>query len=184
MKACNRCGLVWDSDIEMCGRCGYAETAPSSVPAQCDCSAWEVGYDMFLRDDYTKKEKIAKRLNEGWTEMGMLPWVVEGKDAGFHVWWKRQNRGIVMSKKGDEKPAKKVTEIKVYPAAQFHIKLSDKMTAQEIKKVEKALEIPFSGVVRIQAFAHRVIITNTLSEDHHEEMKPIFTAAIEKALAK
>jgi len=93
------------------------------------------------------------------------------------------NRGIVMSKKGDEKPAKKVTEIKVYPAAQFHIKLSDKMTAQEIKKVEKALEIPFSGVVRIQAFAHRVIITNTLSEDHHEEMKPIFTAAIEKALA-
>ena len=31
MKACNRCGLVWDSDIEMCGRCGYAETAPSSV---------------------------------------------------------------------------------------------------------------------------------------------------------
>jgi len=89
-----------------------------------------------------------------------------------------------MSKKGDEKPAKKVTEIKVYPAAQFHIKLSDKMTAQEIKKVEKALEIPFSGVVRIQAFAHRVIITNTLSEDHHEEMKPIFTAAIEKALAK
>jgi len=96
----------------------------------------------------------------------------------------KPNRGIVMSKKGDEKPAKKVTEIKVYPAAQFHIKLSDKMTAQEIKKVEKALEIPFSGVVRIQAFAHRVIITNTLSEDHHEEMKPIFTAAIEKALAK
>ena len=56
------------------------------------CKAcWEVDYDMFLRDDYTKKEKIAKRLNEGWTEMGMLPWVVEGKDAGFHVWWKRQN---------------------------------------------------------------------------------------------
>ena len=73
-----------------CGR----EAALSQVPAPCDCSAWEVDYDMFLRDDYTKKEKIAKRLNEGWTEMGMLPWVVEGKDAGFHVWWKRQNAGV------------------------------------------------------------------------------------------
>jgi len=78
---------------------------------------------------------------------------------------------------------KKVTEIKVYPAAQFHIQLSDKMTAQEIKRVEKALEIPGSGVVRIQAFAHRVIITNTILSGQHEEMKPIFTAAIEKALA-
>ena len=70
------------------------ESGLSQVPAPCDCSAWEVDYDMFLRDDYTKKEKIAKRLNEGWTEMGMLPWVVEGKDAGFHVWWKRQNASL------------------------------------------------------------------------------------------
>ena len=65
--------------------------ALSQVPDPCDCSAWDVDYDMFSRDDYTKKEQIAKRLNDGWVEMGMLPWVVEGKDAGFYVWWKRQN---------------------------------------------------------------------------------------------
>jgi hypothetical protein len=31
MKVCNRCGLIWQSDVGLCGRCGYAPTAPSSV---------------------------------------------------------------------------------------------------------------------------------------------------------
>ena len=31
MKTCNRCGLTWDSDVGLCGRCGYTENAPSSV---------------------------------------------------------------------------------------------------------------------------------------------------------
>ena len=31
MKVCNRCGLIWQSDIRLCGRCGYASAAPSSV---------------------------------------------------------------------------------------------------------------------------------------------------------
>jgi len=65
-----------------------------SVSRAGDCSAWEVDYDMFERDDYTKKDKIAQRLNDGWVEMGMLPWIVEGKHAGFHAWWKRQNEKV------------------------------------------------------------------------------------------
>ena len=73
---------------------------------QCDCSAWDVDYDMFSRDDYTKKEQIAKRLNDGWVEMGMLPWVVEGKDAGFYVWWKRQNMVLTNTEANDQAEAR------------------------------------------------------------------------------
>ena len=85
---CNECNSINDGQT-MCWRCGAKSPFSSYRPPPC--SAWEVDYDMFSRDDYTKKDKIAQRLNDGWIEMGMLPWIVEGKDAGFHVWWKRQN---------------------------------------------------------------------------------------------
>jgi len=86
----NKAGCPHDRCIPE--NCQSYETA-DSLSRPPSGSAWQVDYDMFERDDFAKKGKIAQRLNDGWLEMGMLPWVVEGKHAGFHVWWKRQNAG-------------------------------------------------------------------------------------------
>jgi len=70
------------------------KNAASEGTGASPCSGWAVTSDLYARDDYTKYQKMADRLNSGWVEMGVVPWWAEGIPSGEIVFWKRPNASL------------------------------------------------------------------------------------------
>ena len=79
----------------------------------------------------------------------------------------------------------KVVVDTVFPAVQFHMRvLKDDCRAltKKEKKIIKNVKVPFSGLVAIEIFGSRVVITSTIPKKQADEMAGRYAEEIAKAL--
>lgn len=76
----------------------------------------------------------------------------------------------------------KVTVDGLYPASQFHFSLEERISADQEERLNIALEIGGSGLVQIEIFANRIILTTTCPAKEREVWSGKFAEVINGVL--